>query len=109
MTTPPSRGVVTYCTAVGKPRLIPPRDRGIIMNVLTDYYDYTDKGLGRKEFDRVERRRWPSLREEERLMPTIEFTIDKVNRKIDEAKRVAMQEGRQEGRQEGGWRQLYAC
>ncbi len=64
-----------------KAREIPAVHRGIVMIPLTDYYEYTDGGFGRGEFDRIEREYWPGLREEERLMPTIEFSLDKAERR----------------------------
>ena len=60
-----------------KARQITPEHKGIVMIPLIDYYEHTDMGFGRKEFDRIERERWPNLHEKERFMPTIEFSLDK--------------------------------
>ena len=81
-----------------KSRLIPPEDMEVVLHILTDYYEYTDKKFGREEFDRIEREHWPQLEEEKRIMPTIEFTIDKAEKR---GVRKGIEQGRLEGRQEG--------
>ena len=64
-----------------KARQIPAEHKGVVMIPLTDYYRHTDKGYGKEEFDRIERQRWPDLDEKERLMPTIEFSLDLAEKK----------------------------
>ena len=59
-----------------KAREIPPEHKGIVMIPLTDYYKHTDKGYDRDAFDLIERQRWPDMEEKERLMPTLEFSLD---------------------------------
>ena len=39
-----------------------------LVDSLIDYYKHTDNKYGRKEFDRIERQRWPDLAEEELLI-----------------------------------------
>ena len=84
-----------------KSRLIPPQDMAVVLPILTDYYEYTDKKFGNREFDRIEREHWPHLQEEERIMPTIEFTIDKIDKKINKAEKRAMRKGIEKGIEQG--------
>ncbi len=52
-------------------------DAKLLLAGLMSYYEHTDKGLGREEFDRVERDLWPRIREEDRLMPEILLGYDR--------------------------------
>ena len=63
-----------------------------------DYYDCADKDYGRKGFDKVERKRFPHLKEEERLVPTMEFGFDRAKK---EGMQQGLRKGRQQGRQQG--------
>ena len=81
-----------------KARQIPAEHKGIVMIPLIDYYEHTDKGFSRKEFDRIEREHWPNLHEKERLMPTIEFSLDQAEERGIELGRT---EGIELGRTEG--------
>ncbi len=65
-----------------------------MLSVLMDYYECADKGYGREGFARVERKRFPRLKEEERLMPTIEFGFDR-------AKQQGLRQGLRKGKQLG--------
>ena len=71
------------------------------MPILTDYYEYTDKKFGNREFDKIERKHWPHLQEEERIMPTIEFTIDKIDKKINKAEKRGIRKGIEKGIERG--------
>lgn len=59
-----------------------------------DYYECADKGYGVKGFNRVERKRFPHLKEEDRIVPDMEFGLDR-------AKKEGMQQGLRKGRQQG--------
>ncbi len=52
-------------------------DAKLLLAGLMSYYEHADKGLGREEFDRVERDLWPRIREEDRLMPEILLGYDR--------------------------------
>ena len=79
---------------IKKARLLAQQRRSFVLSVLIDYYDCADKGYDRAGFARVERLYFPKLKEEERLMPEMEFTYDK-------AAKQAMRKGKQLGKQEG--------
>ena len=81
---------------------------GVVLPILTDYYKYTDKKFGKREFDRIERKHWPHLQEEERIMPTIEFTIDKIDKKINKAEKRGIEQGIRRERMETARRMLGA-
>ena len=63
-----------------KARLLAREEREFVLSVLMDYYECADKGFGWKGFDKVERKRFPHLKEEERLMPTMEFGFERAER-----------------------------
>ncbi len=65
-----------------------------MLSVLMDYYECADKAYGREGFAQVERKRFPRLKEEERLMPTIEFGFDR-------AKQQGLRQGLRKGKQLG--------
>ena len=65
------------CDIIKKARLLPEEERAFVLNMLMDYYECADKGYDRAGFARVERLYFPKLKEEERLMPEMEFTYDK--------------------------------
>ena len=77
-----------------KAHLLPQQEREFVLSVLMDYYECADKGYGRKWFARVERKRFPHLKEEERLVPTMEFGFDR-------AKQQGMRQGMRKGKQLG--------
>ena len=92
----------TVAFIVDRVRLLPPEDAWFLLIALMDYYKSADTGMGLKDFDRVDRQRHPNLQEEDRLMPAIEFSLDKAEKRgIRKGKLLGMQEGKQEGRQEG--------
>ncbi len=62
---------------IDKSRGIDREDAKLLLSKLMSYYKNTDKVLGHEEFDRVERQRWPQLREEDRLMPEILLGYDR--------------------------------
>ncbi len=77
-----------------KARLLPRQERGFVLSVLMDYCECADKAYGREGFAQVERKRFPRLKEEERLMPTIEFGFDR-------AKQQGLRQGLRKGKQQG--------
>ena len=85
---------------IKKTRLLAQQRRSFVLSVLIDYYDCADKGYNRAGFARVERLCFPKLKEEERLMPEMEFTYDKAA-KADKAAKQAMRKGKQLGKQLG--------
>ena len=98
---------------VKKSRLIPAEHKGVVMIPLTDYYANTDKGLGLTEFDRVDRECWPDLNEEERLMPTLEFSLDKaknlgLKQGMEKGMEQGMEQGMEKGMEKGQWRNQVA-
>ena len=85
---------------IKKARLLAQQRRSFVLSVLIDYYDCADKGYDRAGFARVERLYFPKLKEEERLMPEMEFTYDKAAR-ADKAAKQAMRKGKQLGIEQG--------
>ncbi len=73
-----------------KARLLPQQEREFMLNVLMDYYECADKGYDVRGFAEIERKRFPHLKEEERLMPEMEFGLDR-----------ARQEGIRQGIEQG--------
>ena len=51
-----------------KAHLLPQQERAFVLSVLMDYYECADRDLGREGFNKVERKRFPHLKEEERLV-----------------------------------------
>ncbi|MDE3269138.1 MAG: Rpn family recombination-promoting nuclease/putative transposase [Pseudomonadota bacterium] len=88
---------------IKKARLLPHERRSFVLGVLMDYYEHADKRYGKEGFARVERKYFPNLKEEERLMPEFEFTYDKLARleKAEKAAKQAIIKGRQEGIKQG--------
>ena len=66
----------TVAFIVDRVRLLPPEDAWFLLTSLIDYYKSADIGIEREDFDRVDRKRHPNL-QEDRLMPAIEFSLDK--------------------------------
>ncbi len=95
----------TVAFIVDRVRQLPPEDAWFLLIALMDYYKSADTGIEREDFDRVDRKRHPNLQEEDRLMPAIEFSLDKAE---ERGIRKGMQEGMQEGRQEVAMRLLQA-
>ena len=85
---------------IKKASLLAQQRRSFVLSVLIDYYDCADKGYDRAGFARVERLYFPKLKEEERLMPEMEFTYDKAA-KADKAAKQAMRKGKQLGIEQG--------
>ena len=81
-----------------KARLLAQQEREFVLSVLMDYYECADKGFDRKGFDRVERKRFPHLKEEERLMPEIEFGFDRARQ---QGKQLGIEQGIEQGKQLG--------
>ena len=52
-----------------------------LLAALRDYYHSADNSIDRQDFARVERERWPDLKEEEKLMPTIDFGFERAERR----------------------------
>ena len=78
-------------------RLLARQEREFVLSVLMDYYACADKGFGRKGFDEVERKRFPHLKEEERLMPEIEFGFDRARQ---QGRQLGIKQGVEQGRLE---------
>lgn len=51
-----------------------------LLAALRDYYHSADNSIDRQDFARVERERWPDLKEEDRFMPTIDFGFERAER-----------------------------
>ena len=62
--------------------------------MLIDYYECADNGYDRKGFARVERKRYPHLKEGEGLVTTVELGFDR-------AKQEGMRQGMRKGKQLG--------
>ncbi len=63
-----------------KAQYVPRSEAEYLLTMLRDYYGDADNNIERQDFSRVERERWPELKEEERLMPTIDFGIERATR-----------------------------
>ena len=77
-----------------------------MLSVLMDYYECADKGYGKQGFDKVERKRFPHLKEEERIMPTMEFGLDRakqqgVRQGLRKGKQLGIEQGIEQGREQG--------
>ncbi len=75
-------------------------------NMLMDYCDAADRGVKRQDFDRVDRKRWPHKREEERFVPTMYFGLERAERRglqkgIEQGEQLGLQKGEQLGLQKG--------
>ena len=79
---------------IDKARLLPRQERDFVFSVLIDYYECADKGYDRKGFARVERKRYPHLKEGEGLVTTVELGFDR-------AKQEGMRQGMRKGKQLG--------
>ena len=65
-----------------------------LVDNLIDYYEHTDNKYGRKEFDRIERQRWPDLPEEELLMPEILLGQERIHKEgVDLGRKEGVDEG----------------
>ena len=83
-------------------RLLPQQEREFMLNVLMDYYECADKGYGYKEFAKIERKRFVHLKEEERLMPEMEFGLDRARKEgMEQGLRKGMRKGKQLGIEQG--------
>ena len=103
----------TVAFLVERIRQLPDEDAWFLLIALMDYYKSADTGIGLEDFDRIDRKHHPDLQEEDRLMPAIEFSLDKaeergIRKGMQEGKQLGMQEGKQEGRQEVAMRLLQA-
>ena len=79
---------------IDKAHLLPRQERDFVFSVLIDYYECADKGYDRKGFARVERKRYPHLKEGEGLVTTVELGFDR-------AKQEGMRQGMRKGKQLG--------
>ena len=79
---------------IKKARLLPEEERAFVLSMLMDYYECADNGYGMKGFNMVERKRFPHLKEEDRIVPDMEFGLDR-------AKKEGMQQGLRKGKQQG--------
>ncbi len=75
-------------------------------NMLMDYCDAADRGVKRQDFDRVDRKRWPHKREEERFVPTMYFGLERAERRglqlgLQKGEQLGLQKGKQLGLQKG--------
>ncbi len=71
-------------------------------NMLMDYCDAADRGVKRQDFDRVDRKRWPHKREEERFVPTMYFGLERAERRgLQKGEQLGLQKGEQLGLQKG--------
>ena len=82
-----------------KARLLPHAEAEYLLATLRDYYDSADNSIDRHDFARVERERWPELKEEERFMPTIDFGFER-------AERIGIEKGIEKERQDAAARML---
>ena len=90
------------CDIIKKARLLPEEERAFVLNMLMDYYECADKGYGMKGFNAVERKRFPHLKEEDRIVPEMEFGLDRAKKEgVQQGLRKGKQLGKQLGRQEG--------
>ena len=64
-----------------KARLLPQEERNFVLNVLIDYYECADARYGREGFAKVERKKFPNLKEEDRIMPEMLFGLDRAKRR----------------------------
>ncbi len=71
-------------------------------NMLMDYCDAADRGVKRQDFDRVDRKRWPHKREEERFVPTMYFGLERAERRgLQKGKQLGIEQGKQLGIEQG--------
>ncbi len=71
-------------------------------NMLMDYCDAADRGVKRRDFDRVDRKRWPHKREEERFVPTMYFGLERAERRgLQKGKQLGIEQGKQLGIEQG--------
>ena len=82
------------CDIIKKARLLPEQERAFVLSMLMDYYECADKGYGMQGFNAVERKRFPHLKEEDRIVPEMEFGLDR-------AKKEGIQQGLRKGKQQG--------
>ncbi len=84
----------TVAFLLEKARLLPRKEAGYLLTILRDYYNNADNSIKGRDFDRIEREQWPELEEEERLMPMIDFGLER-------ATRLGIEQGIEKGRQQG--------
>ncbi len=71
-------------------------------NMLMDYCDAADRGVRRQDFDRVDRKRWPHKREEERFVPTMYFGLERAERRgLQKGEQLGLQKGIEQGIEKG--------
>ena len=70
----------TVAYILDKARDLNPDDAKYLLMVLSDYYAQADNQVEYSDFERVERERWPKLKEEDRLMQTIYFGPERYRR-----------------------------
>ena len=81
-----------------KARLLPQEERNFVLNVLIDYYECADERYGRGGFAKVERKKFPNLNEEDRLVPEMLFGLDRAK---EEGKQQGIRQGLRKGKQQG--------
>ena len=92
----------TVAKIIEKIRELNLKEYRYLVDSLIDYYKHTDKKYGRKEFDRIERQRWPNLAEEELLMPEILLGQERIHKEgVDKGIILGRKEGIDLGRKEG--------
>lgn len=74
--------------------LLPEEKQAFVLSTLMDYYDSADKGYGLEGFNRVERERFPDLKEEDRIVLDMELGFDR-------ARKEGMQQGLRKGKRLG--------
>ena len=87
-------------------RLLPEEERAFVLNMLMDYYECADKGCGLEGFNTVERKRFPHLKEEDRIVPEMEFGLDRAKKEgmqqgLRKGKQLGIEQGKQQGIEQG--------
>ena len=84
----------TVATLLTKGRLLSPEDGAFILENLNVYYVSADNAIGKDDFNRVDRERWPDLAQDERLEAMLETQSDR-------AKQLGIEQGMRKGKQLG--------
>ena len=84
----------TVAALISKGRLLSPEDGAFILENLNVYYVSADNAIGKGDFNRVDRERWPDLAQDERLEAMLETQSDR-------AKQLGIEQGMRKGKQLG--------
>ena len=84
----------TVAALISKGRLLSPEDGAFILENLNVYYINADNAIGKDDFNRVDRERWPDLVQEERLGTMLETQSDR-------AEQLGIEKGKQLGIEHG--------